>query len=267
MCCMENYKNISISLAKQAGGIIRDQFTLVMKKKWKADYSPVTVTDVAVNRLVIDTIQKNFSTHSIRGEEESALIEGSEYVWACDPIDGTIPFSHGIPTCVFSLALVRDGAPILGVIYDPFLDRLFFAEKGKGATMNDQPIHVSPNDTLDLELVGLEMPKHLPYQFAPLRMMLAQEKAKVVSLGSTLYTGMLVAGGAILANIFTGKNAHDAAALSIIVEEAGGKVTDIFGNDQRYDREIQGCIASNGLVHEKLLELVRRVVKSQGNDR
>src|SRR3990167_6073867 len=137
-----SYKDFAINLAYKAGERMRKDFTLGMKKEWKKDKTPVTVTDTVINRMVIDAIEKEYPSHSILGEEENKMKE-SEYVWVCDPIDGTVPFAHGFPIFAFSLALVKNGAPILGVIYDPMLDRLVYAEKGKGAFLNSKPIKVS----------------------------------------------------------------------------------------------------------------------------
>jgi len=92
-----------MGLARQAGEVMRKDFSLGMKKEWKKDKTPVTVTDTFVNRMVINAIGKEYPEHSILGEEENSL-KDSEYVWVCDPIDGTIPFSHGFPIFAFSLS-------------------------------------------------------------------------------------------------------------------------------------------------------------------
>ena len=116
-----------------------------MDKTIKKDGSPVTKTDLAINKLVIDRVKKYFPSHGVLGEEQSNYVEKADYVWVCDPVDGTIPFSRGMPTCMFSLGLTFKGKPILGVGYDPFIDRLIFAELGKGAFLNGKKIHVSRN--------------------------------------------------------------------------------------------------------------------------
>lgn len=141
------YKNFAIGLAKKAGKIIRANFVLGMAKQIKKDGSPVTKTDLAINSMVIRDVEKHYPGHAILGEEESHPIKGAEYVWVCDPVDGTIPFSKGVPTCMFSLALTHRGLPILGVAYDAFMDRMFFAEKGKGAFLNGKRVHVSGHKT------------------------------------------------------------------------------------------------------------------------
>lgn len=247
-----NYKDFVVELAYEAGEKMRNDFKLGMKKEWKKDKTPVTVTDTFVNQLVIDSISKKFPEHSILGEELSSLKDDNEYVWVCDPIDGTIPFSHGFPIFAFSLALVKNGEPILGVIYDPILDRMVTAEKGKGAFLNDKPIKVSSFSAFSertiidggiqsLGLLGLEKE-------------ILNREVLTSRIYSCVYGGMLVAMGEFVAEIYRYINPWDAAAVKIVVEEAGGKVTDLLGNEQRYDQEINGFIASNGLIHDELVK-------------
>ncbi len=258
---MKHYKQFAINVAKEAGGIMRANFMLGMKREWKADNSLVTETDLAINQLVIDSVRNAFSDHSVLAEEGSSIIEGSKYTWVCDPVDGTIPFSHGIPTFVFSLALVEDGVPVVGVVYDPLLDRLYSAVKEQGAQLNENPIKVSRATDFQKAIVVLEVPSLTPdIQFVcKMWEEIVFRKGKILRLGSAVYSGALVACGEFLGVIFNAPTAHDAAALKILVEEAGGKVTDIVGNDQRYDRPINGAIISNGHVHDQLVEFVKKV--------
>ncbi|MBI2483861.1 inositol monophosphatase [Candidatus Uhrbacteria bacterium] len=255
---MEHYKQFAINLAKEAGGIMRANFTFGMKKEWKEDDSPVTAADRAINQLVIDSIQKEYPGHSVLAEEESALVNGSEYTWVCDPIDGTIPFSHGLGISVFSLALVQNGKSILGAVYDPFLDQLYCAEIGKRAFLNEKRITVSLQQDLDRGCIEFSVPRHRVNEFPLFYTTMRSTGAKVMSLLTTIHAGALVASGEFLATFYLLNHAHDIAALKILVEEAGGKVTDIDGNDQRYDRPINGAIISNGFVHDQLVELIQK---------
>ncbi len=232
-----------------------------MKKEWKSDSTPVTQTDLTINTLLIAEITERFPTHSIWGEEESNLKEDAEYLWVCDPIDGTIPFSHGIPICTFSLALVHHGESIVGVVYDPFSDRLFSAEKGKGAFLNDKPINVSSLDIFKGSVAGYEHFKTAQYNVGKLIDHLEiQEGVKTLKLNSFIYSAALVAAGELSCAIFPHNTFHDAAAIKIIIDEAGGKVTDLFGGEQKYDQVIKGLIASNGLIHDKLVEISKKLV-------
>ena len=254
---MDEELQFAIGLARKAGEIMRENFSLGMKKEWKADDTPVTATDHEINSLVMNAAQERYPTHSFVGEEGSRLIE-SEYTWVCDPVDGTMPFSHGWPTFVFSLALTKDGESVLGVVYDPISNRLLQAEKGKGAFLNGQKISVSKDANFSkksfVEAAG-------DYRFPSIREKLAAEGCYVPVLYSCVYAGMLVATGEFLANVYEYDKPWDGAAVKIIVEEAGGKVTDLNGEEQRYDGKINGFIASNGAIHQKLVDLIQPLLK------
>ena len=250
-------KEFAIDLAQQAGKIIRANFTLGMPKEWKKDNTPLTESDSAINQLVVDGVKKNFPEHGLIAEEGGNFNESAEYVWLCDPIDGTIPFSHGIPVCAFSLALVKNGNPVLGVIYDPFIDRLFFAAKGQGAFMNNQPIRVSNDQDLTKGLVGLSSWSSALYDFVHIFKIVIDQGAKVINCGSIVYSGMLVASGDFLVNLWPGDTPWDIAAIKIIVEEAGGKVTDIFGREQKYNGPITGALITNGQLHDAFVKIIK----------
>ncbi len=255
---MKSYLNFSLDLAEKAGEIMRKNFVLGIKKEWKSDNSPLTETDKEINQLVLDKIEKTYPSHSIIAEEGSN-IKDSEFTWVCDPLDGTIPFSHGFPTFVFALALVKNGIPITGVIYDPFLKRMVWAEKPKGAFLNNRKIYVSKSLSLNRTLVDLEMGHDAKYNIHPLSQILMKAGCFPTTLRSTFYAGMLVVIGEFAGVIKKKKNPWDAAPLKIIVEEAGGKVTNLVGEEQRYDREIKGIIASNNILHNRLVKIVNRL--------
>jgi myo-inositol-1(or 4)-monophosphatase len=257
------YKQLAIKIAKESGRIMRNNFKLGMQRNWKKDGSPVTATDLKINSLVIQQIKKYFPEHSIIAEEGSAL-KKSDYVWVCDPLDGTIPFSHGIPTSAFSLALVFKGQPILGVVYDPFMDRLFSAEKGKGAFLNNKRIHVSKIKKLNDKRTAIDMCywKTARYNISKIAEHLIMKIGVINISGSgIIYSGMLLAAGELSVVFFPHYTPHDVATIKIIVEEAGGKATDLFGNQQRYDRKTKGLLATNGYLHKELLKIVKAKIK------
>lgn len=251
---MEKYKKVAVDLAYEAGKIMRKNFGLGMKKEWKSDDTPLTETDLDVNSLVIKTLLKEFPAHSVLGEEESRMVEGSEYTWVCDPVDGTAPFSHGYPTFAFSLALTKNGESVLGVIYDPMLDRLLVGVKGEGATLNGKKIFVSKKNSLQNAFINLDIKKRL----VGIKELLI-DTSWASTIYSAVYVSMLVACGEFEAEIFEYTSPWDAAAVKIIIEEAGGKVTDLDGNEQRYDQKINGFIASNGVLHEQILQMVQQI--------
>jgi myo-inositol-1(or 4)-monophosphatase len=248
-----NYLDTALSLAKQAGEIMRKNFTLNMEKEWKDDRAPVTATDTAINEIVLRKIKEQFPDHSILSEEGDDFSEESEFVWICDPVDGTHNFAHGIPTATFALALTQNGQPTLGVIYDPFLDRMFYAEKGKGAFLNGHPIHVSKNPMLKSTVMGMGKMKAVRNLF-PVMEHIREHGVIIMSSLSTHYVSALVAAGEFSAVFFGGTSPHDMTASAIIVEEAGGKVTNIWGGKtERYDREMEGQLVTNGIIHDEIL--------------
>lgn len=250
------YQDFCIRLAQDSGEVIRKAFALGMKKEYKDDHTPVTEADYFINRMVIERINAVFPNHDILGEEESDRSRGSRFVWLCDPIDGTIPFSHGIPTCVFSLALVDDGKPIVGVIYDPFLDRMYYAEKGCGAFLNGKRIHVSQRSTMQGSIVALTGTSQ-SFKNGKLYDVLRDSGLRIINLYTGIYEGALVGAGELLGVVLGATTPHDAASLKILVEEAGGRVTDGNGDEQRYDQAINDCIVSNGLVHNQLVAFLK----------
>lgn len=180
------HKNFAISIAKEAGEIIRKNFTLGMKKEWKEDQSPVTETDYRINTILIEQVQKEFPDYGVLGEEES-YNEKAVNLWVCDPVDGTVPFSHGIPICTFSLALVKNGEPVLGVVYEPFMDQMYCAEKSKGAFLNGEKISVSGAIDIKQKAIDIETTGRATFQIPGLHDRLDQEGAFVFRLVSVIY--------------------------------------------------------------------------------
>jgi len=246
------------SLAREAGGIMRQYFGLSLTYDWKTDETPVTKADTEINSLVIQKIQEAFPGDGVYGEEESFDTDSSR-LWVCDPVDGTMPFSHGLHISTFSLALVVDGTPVLGVVYDPFMDRLFFAQKGGGAFCNDTQLHVSnqamKNALIDVEAFPMSGAKAVTAHGLDIIEPIEKMGANTTHLWSAIIVFALVASGQYTAALFNASNIHDVAAAKVIIDEAGGKTTDLFGNEQRYDRPTKGFIASNGIVHEQLVGL------------
>ncbi len=258
----DDFRRFAEQMAKDAGQIMRSYYSLGMTKGWKGDRTPVTKADVEINDLLIQRVHELFPGHNVRGEEASDQSRLSDYCWVCDPIDGTTPFSHGMPVCTFSLALVQNGKSILGVIYDAFGDRLFVGQEGKGATLNSQPIHVSPRTELKGSVCNIEAHCSHPYLVHALTEYLCDDvQAATFRMLSSIYPAALVAAGEFAFTIMPANTAHDAAAVKVLVEEAGGKVTDLFGDDQRYDQPIRGMIASNGLLHDQLVELSKKYIR------
>ena len=260
---MSKERKFAIEMAKKAGKIIQRDFKIGMKSWYKKDKTVVTKADIQISQMVTRSVRKAFPEHCVLSDDENEAPKKSK-VWVCDPIDGTLMFIHGVPTCTFSLALVEDGKPTVGVIYDPFTNRMFHAEKGKGAFLNGKRIYVSTKSDIKYSLMGLtcwyERGSFTDINEAYRK--LIHESVNLLDIGSITYMGSLVAAGQFEATVHPSTSAKDSAALKIIVEEAGGKVTDLFGDEQRYDQKIKGCIISNGLVHPEMVKIVRACVYS-----
>lgn len=247
-----------MSLALRAGDVIKNDFQLNMKKKRKADRTPVTVTDEAINQFVLEAFHADFPHIDMVGEEGSRQVAAAEYRAFCDPVDGTFPFSHGVPTSTFVLSVLREDTPLVGVIYDPFMNRMWCGEKGKGAFLNGKRIQVSPHATLkDSRVCMIWWPKS-KYNLHEVCRRLMNVGSQWDYAASIALFGALAASGESEATIYPGQSGWETAAIQVITEEAGGVVTDVFGNTQTYGpkSEIQGHVVSNGIVHDELIRLI-----------
>lgn len=260
------YLEFAKTIAREAGEIMRCYYGTQPDSEFKADNSIVTVADKEINRHVIDRIREVYPDHDIDGEEESSL-QGSDHVWVCDPIDGTVPFSIELPVSVFSLALVVDGEPVVGVVYHPVSDTMYTAVKGGGATLNGKPISVNKTPLDNTALLNVDWWSDAQYDTMSPMMAAARDRGfYFIMAGSTTHASVLVAHGGLVANVFAGtKGKHvDIAAAKVIVEEAGGKVTDLYGNNQRYDGDIKGAILSNGIAHDEIVEIMKESLSKEG---
>lgn len=253
----DQYLEVAIELAKKAGSVIRDNLTIGREKTWKSDHTPVTEIDEQINQLVLDTIHTKFPKHSILAEEGSDMSRSHEYVWVCDPIDGTFPFMHGIPLSTCIITLVKYGDPVCGVIYDPFMDRLFSAQKGGGAFLNGAKIITAAEVQLDGAIIGTCNWKDNIESLSPVIEKLTLNRMQVHNYGSIAYMDALVACGEFAGVIFPGKSPHDSAAAKIIVEEAGGVFSSLTGEIDRYDQPVHGHIAAaNPAIYKMIKDLL-----------
>lgn len=249
------------NLADEAGEIMLQHFQVGVANETKVleGNTPVTIADTAINTMVIEAIAKQYPTHAVIGEEESKIQEDAEYTWVCDPIDGTIPYVMGVPTNVFSLAMVnKEGQPIVAVVYDPYMKRKYWATKDGGVFLNNQPIHVNDVNEMSEAYIGGSGGRSTVLKATEFKGAVIAACYRPIILSCVIYEAMLVATGQIAATVFPGAGAHDTATAKLIVEEAGGKVTDVFGNEQRYDQPVKGAIMSNGAVHSELVSLAQQ---------
>ena len=257
---MEEYLEFAKDIAYYAGKIMIKYFNQNNDSSYKEDKTIVTIADKIINSYLIKKVKEKYPRHSVDGEEEQ--FGQSNFVWVCDPIDGTAMYARHIPIAVFSLALVIDGIPNIGVIYDPFTDSLYTAIKGEGAYKNNEKISVNDYTLDDIRTVcHCDMWSKAKYNVCKVFEKL-RKKTYLNDIGSITRAGCLVATGDYSLTIFTGtEHKHcDIAAVKVIVEEAGGKVTDLFGNEQRYDKSINGALISNGKVHDDVVNVIKKYI-------
>ncbi len=217
----------------------------------------VTEADHAAEKAIFEVIQAEFPGHFILSEETGEIIMDSTYKWIIDPIDGTVNFANGIPICCVSIGIEKDGEMILGAVYNPFINELFFAQHGFGATLNDKKIQVSDKT----EVIHSCMVTGFPYTYldtpnGPLQVFekLIRKGVPVRRLGSAAMDLCWVAAGRFDGFYEHKLQAWDSAAGFLMVEEAGGKVTDFTG--KRYSPYQPHIIATNGKIHDELVAIV-----------
>jgi myo-inositol-1(or 4)-monophosphatase len=217
----------------------------------------VTEADHAAEKAIIETIQESFPDHFILSEEAGEVKMESPYKWIIDPIDGTVNYAHGIPLCCVSIGLEKDGQILMGAVYNPLLDEFFLAEKGKGATLNGEKISVSEKKQVMDSCIVTGFPyTYLDMPNGPLDVFnrLIRKGVPVRRLGSAAIDLCWVASGRFDGFYEHKLNAWDSSAGFLIVEEAGGKVTDFSGN--HYSPYQPRIVATNGHIHNELLDWV-----------
>ncbi len=257
---ISNEAQFLLDLSQRAGEMAREAFNpMGVPYKSKKDTSPVTVTDIAINRMVIDEVKEKFPEWGVLGEELQWNVENNKTLLLVDPIDGTRPFTFGMGTFGFLVALVIDGKPTIGVMSNPTVRRTLWAEVGNGACHYESgnPIKVSSAETIKGTMCCIDSSSTVS---AHLRKNLKLHNARAMGIYSGSEISALVAVGHATASFQELKSPHDVAAAKVVVEEAGGKVTDINGNEQRYDQKINGAIISNGKVHNELLALHKKAI-------
>ena len=218
----------------------------------------VTEADHASEKAIFKVIQQKHPDHFILSEETGSMPTQSNIKWIIDPIDGTINFANGIPICCVSIGVEENGEMIMGAVYNPFMNELFFAEKGKGAFLNEQPIKVSNKNNLLTSCLVTGFPyQYLDTENGPLQIFekLIRKSIPVRRLGSAALDLCWTAAGRFDGFYEHKLQAWDSAAGYLIVQEAGGVVTDLKG--EKYNPYQPGIIASNGHIHEQLLNLLK----------
>ena len=251
-------------IAREAGSRLREFLAQGVETEYKGDVDLVTVADRTVEKLIRERLGEAFPKHGVYGEEGTRDRMDGEFRWYVDPLDGTTNFAHGFPQFCVSMGLEHrspgtppelDGTLVAAVLYDPMRDELYTAERGKGARLNGKPMRVSKIPELAEALLSTGFPSrkrhaspnvHFYHEFT-------LRSHGVRRAGSAALDLAYVACGRLEAFWEFNLNPWDTAAGILLVEEAGGRVTDFAGNPFKLDsREI---LASNGLIQAELVAL------------
>jgi myo-inositol-1(or 4)-monophosphatase len=217
----------------------------------------VTEADHASEKAILRVIKENFPGHHILSEEIGEIAKESEYKWIVDPIDGTVNFAHGIPLNCVSIAVEKKGEVIMGAVFNPHINEFFFAEKGKGATLNDKAISVSDEHHVIKACLVTGFPYiYLDNKNGPLQIFerFIRKGVPVRRLGSAAIDLCWVACGRFDGFYEHKLEAWDSAAGYLIVEEAGGVVTDFKGN--KFSPYQPHVLATNGKIHTEMLAVI-----------
>ncbi len=248
----------AIEAVTKAGQIQLDFLDSGFTVSKKGAIDLVTEADVAVEEMFRAMIARRFPDHTILAEElgQDQATEGASHCWVFDPIDGTSNYAHGLPIFCSSLALEIDGRGVLGAVYDPTREELFVAERGGGAFLNGAPLRVSDAARLMESMLVTGFPydvhQRVPEIVGLFGEFVGQARA-VRRLGSAALDLCYVAAGRMDGFWERDLKPWDVAGAAVIVEEAGGRVTDFLGAP--FSSRRPQVLASNGFIHDDMLRI------------
>ena len=258
----QDYLTPTQELAREAGSVLTSYFGKV-SVEYKGDVDLVTEADRSSEKLIVTRIRKMWPRHDLMAEEGSRIETGSDFRWYIDPLDGTTNFAHGYPVFCISIALEHKGERIAGVLYDPCRDEMFAAEKGGGARLNGRPIHVSKVTRLAESLVGTGFPSHKRHKNPNIHFyhQITLRSHGVRRAGSAALDLCCVACGRYDAFWEFNLNPWDTAAGVLLVQEAGGRVTNF--TDGPFEISSREVLATNSLVHDQLLAEFKNIFEGR----
>lgn len=258
--------NVANIAAKKAGEYIASQLEnldqLNIEEKGRNDF--VSEVDKTAEIIIIDTIQKYYPEHSIKAEESGEQQQNSDFEWIIDPLDGTTNFLHGFPQFAVSIAMTKKGRLVHGTIYDPIKDELFSASRGQGAKMNNYRIRVSEQKTLNNALLATGIPYHeFDYVDAYLESFkhFMLNTAGIRRPGSAALDLAYVACGRVDGYWELNLKPWDIAAGALIVQEAGGIVTDFMGGEKFLDSG--NIVAANPKMLKEMAKVIAKTIPEQ----
>lgn len=257
--CMQPTLQEIKSLAIAAGEILCTNFQQSHAIRHKGRFDIVTEADTASEALIIAGIRSRYPDHTIV-TEESGHLQGNDGTWYIDPLDGTINYAHGLPLFSISMAFAEHGQVQLGVVYDPWRKEMFSAERGKGAFLNDERLQASEIADLSDSLLVTGFPYNAyssPNNNLDNYGKFARMTQGVRRLGSAALDLAYVAAGRMDGYWEISINPWDVAAGTLIVEEAGGVVTNLAG-ERDYFKPPYSIVAANAGLHPVMMQVLRR---------
>lgn len=252
-------KSTAIKAAKEAGKIILHYYSKNVNAKSKENtYDLVTEADLAAENKIISIIKNRFPDHSLLAEESGKETHKSDYCWIIDPLDGTNNFYHKFPMFCVSIALYKKGKPLIGVVFDPLKKELFYAEKSEGAFLNNKKIVVSNVNRLNKSLLVLgfyyERGSVMRKSLGLMKKFFYENVHGIRRTGSAALDLCYTACGRFDGYWELKLKPWDYAAGSLLLTEAGGRITDIQGN--KYNLMMGNLTASNGKIHKQMLKVL-----------
>lgn len=252
------YKNVAIKAAREAGKILRNNFFNKIQVKSKGKHDVVTISDRASEKIILKILKSCYSEHNFVAEESGASRQNSKYTWFIDPLDGTANFITGNPYFSVSLALALENEVILGVVFNPLLNELYYAEKGTGAFINGKKLKVSSTNKLTTAVIASAYSKKENDIKLGLKIIekLALNSRKVVINFSPALDLCNIARGRLDALVDNGTTPEDHAAGSLVLTEAGGRIKNY--NSVNWAVRHTGIIATNGWLDNLINNLVKK---------
>ncbi len=250
-------KKVAMEIIKKSGKMLLQEYRNFDRAtiRLKSPHEVLTQADLKSEEIIIKAIRENFSTHQILSEEQGNVGVKADYLWIVDPLDGTTNFSMHNPLWSISIAVAYKKEIIFGIVYAPVLDELYVAETGQGAKLNNKTILVSnikEGKVINIYCHGStekDMRRAIKYYtYQKLQGFDCRQ------LGSAALELAYVASGRVESIMIPGANSWDIAAGALLVKEAGGMVTDFFG--QEWNLDSVDILASNGKVHREILRVI-----------